>query len=89
MRVLILELILITSKTNKNFVVTKMYRLCCDKHILTSPFVQVGDHRTREATIDATKLCTYSQSVHEGVRQCFVSKLFVLISNLLENYYFI
>ena len=40
-----------------------------DKHVLTSPFVPVGDHRTREATTDATKLCTYSQSVGERVRQ--------------------
>ncbi|GFV90451.1 uncharacterized protein TNCV_50261 [Trichonephila clavipes] len=36
-----------------------------DKCVLINPLVPIGDHSTREATPDATKLCTYSQSVHE------------------------
>ncbi|GFS89319.1 hypothetical protein TNCV_3399931 [Trichonephila clavipes] len=50
-----------------------MCRLRRDKHVLTSPFVLAGDHRTREATTHATKLCTYSQSVHERVKDIQLS----------------
>ncbi|GFY33235.1 general transcription factor II-I repeat domain-containing protein 2 [Trichonephila clavipes] len=42
-----------------------MCRLRRDKHLLTGLLVPVGKHRTWEATKDATKLCTYSLSVHE------------------------
>ena len=37
-----------------------MCRLLRHKHVLTRPFVPVGDHRIRVATTDATKLCTYN-----------------------------
>uniref|UniRef100_A0A1A9X5J5 Uncharacterized protein n=1 Tax=Glossina brevipalpis TaxID=37001 RepID=A0A1A9X5J5_9MUSC len=48
------------------------FKLCGlrrDKHVLTCPFVSVGEERTRETSTDATKLCTYSQSV--GVEKQF------------------
>ncbi|GFS81403.1 hypothetical protein TNCV_1225641 [Trichonephila clavipes] len=49
-----------------------MCRLRLDKHVLLSPLVPVGDHRTREATTDSTKLCTYSQSVDTAQVALFV-----------------
>ncbi|GFT57704.1 SCAN domain-containing protein 3 [Trichonephila clavipes] len=42
-----------------------MCRLSRDKHVLTSPFVPVGDRCIWEATTEATKLCTYSQLLRE------------------------
>lgn len=39
-------------------------RLRRDKHVLP-----IGVHRTREATTDTTKPCTYSESVRKRLRQ--------------------